>query len=140
MITPLPDRCDLCGACVAICPASALTLGESLLVDHKRCIECMRCIKVCPVAALEYVNRISAKPALSSARAPLQKYQSDVIVIGGGPAGSLASLHAVKNGVTVNLVERRADVGVPVRCGEGIGKKRRFPDHAGAAGMDQEHH
>lgn len=45
----------------------------------------------------------------------------DVIVVGAGPAGSLAAKEAAKAGASVLLVERRKEFGAPVRCGEGIG-------------------
>jgi digeranylgeranylglycerophospholipid reductase len=44
----------------------------------------------------------------------------DVLVVGAGPAGSCAAEAAAKIGASVLLVERRATVGVPVRCGEYI--------------------
>ncbi|MCU0578022.1 MAG: NAD(P)/FAD-dependent oxidoreductase [Desulfobacterota bacterium] len=42
----------------------------------------------------------------------------DVLVVGAGPAGSLAARTAACRGVTVLLAERRQQVGVPVRCAE----------------------
>jgi digeranylgeranylglycerophospholipid reductase len=47
----------------------------------------------------------------------------DIVVIGAGPAGALAAQFASKGGRRVCLVERKEKVGVPVRCGEGIGLK-----------------
>jgi digeranylgeranylglycerophospholipid reductase len=47
----------------------------------------------------------------------------DIVVVGAGPAGSMAALHAAKAGRKVCLFERKPVVGVPVRCGEGIGLK-----------------
>lgn len=54
----------------------------------------------------------------------------DIAVIGAGPAGSMASLHAARLGRRVCLIDRNARVGFPVRCGEGIGIKS-FIAHAG---------
>lgn len=44
----------------------------------------------------------------------------DVVVVGAGPAGSLAAHAAAARGVSVLLVEKRPAIGVPVRCAEGI--------------------
>lgn len=45
----------------------------------------------------------------------------DVIVVGAGPAGSLAAKTAAEKGASVLLLDRRKEFGAPVRCGEGIG-------------------
>ncbi len=42
----------------------------------------------------------------------------DVLVVGSGPAGSVAARYAAMSGATVKILERRPVVGVPVRCGE----------------------
>jgi len=47
----------------------------------------------------------------------------DVVVIGSGPAGSVAARFAAENGAKVLVIERRQEVGVPVLCGEGISRK-----------------
>jgi len=47
----------------------------------------------------------------------------DVVVVGSGPAGSVTARFAAKAGAKVLILERRAEVGVPVLCGEGIGQK-----------------
>ncbi len=46
----------------------------------------------------------------------------DVLVIGAGPGGSTAARYAAKRGLKVLLIEKRPDIGSPVRCGEGISK------------------
>ena len=46
----------------------------------------------------------------------------DVVVVGSGPAGSVTAGYAAKHGAKVLILERRAEVGVPVLCGEGISK------------------
>jgi digeranylgeranylglycerophospholipid reductase len=50
------------------------------------------------------------------------KNNYDVIVVGGGPAGSLAALHAARGGADVLLLEKDREIGSPVRCAEAIGK------------------
>ena len=47
--------------------------------------------------------------------------QYDIIVVGAGPAGSIASEVAAATGVSVLLLEKDAQVGSPVRCAEGVG-------------------
>lgn len=47
----------------------------------------------------------------------------DIIVIGAGPAGAMAARAAAAAGKKTALLERKAQAGVPVRCGEGIGHK-----------------
>ena len=44
--------------------------------------------------------------------------KTDVLVVGSGPAGSVAARYAAEKGVSVLFLERRPQVGVPVRCGE----------------------
>jgi len=46
----------------------------------------------------------------------------DIIVIGAGPAGSSAAMTAAKAGLKVLMVEKRAEIGSPKRCGEGLSK------------------
>ncbi|NYZ74582.1 NAD(P)/FAD-dependent oxidoreductase [Candidatus Micrarchaeota archaeon] len=50
------------------------------------------------------------------------KYDHDVIVIGGGPAGSTFARVAAAGGMDVLVIDKRKEIGVPVRCGEGLGK------------------
>ncbi len=47
----------------------------------------------------------------------------DLIVVGGGPAGSVAALTAAESGVKTLLLEKDRDFGIPVRCAEGVGLK-----------------
>ncbi len=46
----------------------------------------------------------------------------DIIVVGAGPAGSMAARFAAEQGVSVMMMEKDRDVGYPVRCGEAISK------------------
>ncbi len=50
----------------------------------------------------------------------------DVIVVGGGPAGSTAARYAAMGGASVLVLEKDREIGVPVRCGEAV-------DHEGLA-------
>ncbi|PIU41549.1 MAG: hypothetical protein COS99_04860 [Candidatus Omnitrophica bacterium CG07_land_8_20_14_0_80_42_15] len=51
----------------------------------------------------------------------MKKY--DVIVVGAGPAGSMASRTLAKKGLRVLLIERKRIPGMPKQCAEGINKK-----------------
>jgi len=51
------------------------------------------------------------------------KSEYDVIVVGAGPAGSIAARTAAENGLDVLLIEKRQEIGDPVRCAEGTGKE-----------------
>ncbi|BAB60165.1 cofactor biosynthesis protein [Thermoplasma volcanium GSS1] len=46
----------------------------------------------------------------------------DVLVIGGGPGGSTAARYAAKYGLRTLMIEKRPEIGSPVRCGEGLSK------------------
>lgn len=45
---------------------------------------------------------------------------SDVVVVGAGPAGCLAAKTAASKGVHVVLLEEHAEIGAPVHCAEGL--------------------
>ncbi len=47
-----------------------------------------------------------------------EKTKVDVLVVGSGPAGSTAARYAAMSGASVMMIEKRPQVGVPVRCGE----------------------
>ena len=47
----------------------------------------------------------------------------DLIVVGAGPGGSHTAKVAAEKGLEVLLVDRKEEIGTPVRCGEGIGKE-----------------
>lgn len=46
----------------------------------------------------------------------------DVVVVGGGPAGAIAAKISAEKGLKTLLVEKRSQIGDPVRCGEGLNK------------------
>ncbi|RKY82808.1 ferredoxin [candidate division KSB1 bacterium] len=44
------NLCDLCGACVAVCPEDAIILQErNIEVMQDRCTKCGLCAAVCPL-------------------------------------------------------------------------------------------
>ena len=50
-----PRICDLCGACIGVCPPDCIEMTEhSLTVIGHACIKCGFCIPVCPLAALTW--------------------------------------------------------------------------------------
>jgi digeranylgeranylglycerophospholipid reductase len=50
------------------------------------------------------------------------KLDNHVIVVGAGPAGSSTAIGALRAGAEVIIIDRKTNVGVPVQCGEAIGK------------------
>jgi digeranylgeranylglycerophospholipid reductase len=50
------------------------------------------------------------------------KNKYDIVVVGAGPAGSMAARFAAEQGVSVLMLEKDRDVGYPVRCGEAVSK------------------
>jgi digeranylgeranylglycerophospholipid reductase len=61
------------------------------------------------------------------------KKKYDAIIVGAGPAGSTAARFFAEGGAEVIVLDRKREIGVPVRCGEGVGHQglSRFitPDH-----------
>ncbi len=50
------------------------------------------------------------------------KGRYDVVVVGAGPAGSITAKTCAEGGLDVLLIEKRQEIGDPVRCAEGVGK------------------
>jgi len=50
------------------------------------------------------------------------KERYDIIVVGAGPAGSIAAKTAAAHGSDVLMIEKRQEIGDPVRCAEGVAK------------------
>jgi len=46
----------------------------------------------------------------------------DIVVVGAGPAGSTTARYAAMGGCDVILIEKRQEIGSPVRCGEGLAR------------------
>jgi len=49
------------------------------------------------------------------------KNNYDVIIVGGGPSGSMAAIELAKANLSVCVLDKKSDIGSPVRCGEAIG-------------------
>ena len=49
------------------------------------------------------------------------KSNYDVVIIGAGPAGSVAAKTIAQAGRSVLLLEKRQEIGAPVRCAEAVG-------------------
>ena len=47
----------------------------------------------------------------------------DVLVVGAGPTGSMAAKAAARGGARTLMIEKRQEIGTPVRCGEAVGKQ-----------------
>lgn len=55
------------------------------------------------------------------------KREYDIVVVGAGPAGTVAARFAAMQGVDVLVLEKDRDVGYPVRCAEAISKRNVVP-------------
>lgn len=51
------------------------------------------------------------------------KEKYDIVVVGAGPAGSMAARAAAKTGAKVLLLDKRRELGVPVQCGEALAEE-----------------
>lgn len=115
MVTVDAARCAYCGGCVSVCPVGALTLAETRLVVGDDCLECGDCVAACPMGALR------SAPGAGAAAAPIRR-RFDLVVVGAGPGGSTAAFEAARAGLSVLLLEKRQEIGSPVRCAEGVGE------------------
>ncbi len=52
----------------------------------------------------------------------LASQEWDVIIVGAGPGGSIAARDCANYGLKTLVIERRQEIGAPVRCGEGLGE------------------
>jgi len=121
MIAFRGESCTYCGGCVSVCPSGALELaGTRLAIVEERCTGCGLCIQACPTGAL--LTEEEREPCPSVVR---RRY--DLVVVGAGPAGSTAARVGAERGLTVLLVEKRQEIGSPVRCAEGINRELLLP-------------
>jgi digeranylgeranylglycerophospholipid reductase len=120
-------RCAYCGSCVSVCPVGALDLQETRLLVSADCIECNLCLSACPMGALAAgstgTQAVLAPAGHEPSPMPVLKDRYDVIVVGAGPAGSVAAWEAATRGLSVLLLEKRQEIGSPVRCAEGITRR-----------------
>jgi len=113
VITVRADRCGYCGACVGVCPVGAIELAETRLLINEACVDCGLCLAACPVGALQ------AEGYAETDAMPV-RWRYDVVVVGAGPGGSVSAREAAKLGLSVLLLEKRQEIGSPVRCAEGV--------------------
>jgi uncharacterized protein (DUF362 family)/Pyruvate/2-oxoacid:ferredoxin oxidoreductase delta subunit len=53
----LPEKCGLCGICMAACPPRAMAIKEGrLTIDYHSCIRCFCCRELCPEGALDVID------------------------------------------------------------------------------------
>jgi digeranylgeranylglycerophospholipid reductase len=120
MIKVKADRCGYCGACVGVCPVGAIELAETHLLISDACFDCGLCLAACPVGALQAEGY--AETDVISLR---RRY--DVVVVGAGPGGSVSAREAAELGLSVLLLEKRQEIGSPVRCAEGVAHEMLVP-------------
>jgi len=53
----------------------------------------------------------------------MKEEKHDLVVVGAGPAGSVTAKKAAQQGLDVLLIERNQEIGVPVKCAEGVSKE-----------------
>jgi NAD-dependent dihydropyrimidine dehydrogenase PreA subunit len=58
------ERCDGCGACIEVCPESAIYLVDGKAAVHDTlCRDCEACVAACPTAAIALVSESSVVEA-----------------------------------------------------------------------------
>ncbi|MEO8481103.1 MAG: NAD(P)/FAD-dependent oxidoreductase [Acidobacteriota bacterium] len=53
----------------------------------------------------------------------MKTIDTDVLVVGAGPGGSMAAKFAARQGARTLLIEKRQEIGSPVRCAEGVSRE-----------------
>jgi digeranylgeranylglycerophospholipid reductase len=52
----------------------------------------------------------------------MKTYNCDIVVCGAGPGGSMAAKYCAQGGLDTILIEKKAEIGAPLRCAEGVSK------------------
>ncbi len=52
----------------------------------------------------------------------MKTYNCDVVIVGAGPGGSMTAKYCALAGLDTILIEKKAEVGAPLRCAEGVSK------------------
>ena len=114
-------KCDYCGTCASVCACDAVDVGAESISVNERCTDCEICIKACPAGLGPNITAKTEerKPAGDNIPSVLNY---DAVVVGAGPGGSLAAKTIADEGLKVLLIERNREVGVPLRCAEGVSK------------------
>jgi len=58
----VPERCEPCGDCAAVCPADAVTVKDHARIDARKCVNCYACHHRCPKNAIMLRCRTWMKP------------------------------------------------------------------------------
>jgi digeranylgeranylglycerophospholipid reductase len=127
MVIVDPYRCAYCGGCVSVCPVGALSLAETRLVVGEGCLDCGCCVAACPLGALRVEGTVPLEPAVGAGCPRHYRRRYDLVVVGAGPGGSTAALEGARAGLSVLLLEKRQEIGTPVRCAEGVGHEQIAP-------------
>lgn len=53
----------------------------------------------------------------------MRTIECDVVVVGAGPGGGMAARYCAEGGLDTYLIEKKAEIGSPLRCAEGVSKK-----------------
>lgn len=120
------DRCTGCGACIEVCPTSALEF-----VDHKsqalhgeRCIQCRQCAQACPTAALVMHREGTEPPTI---RCPELDPFLQTTVPGQYLVGEVAGKPLVKNAANMGRVVVEHIVASGIGAGRGDGAHPESP-------------
>ncbi len=53
----------------------------------------------------------------------MKTYNCDIVIVGAGPGGSMAAKFCAQAGLDTILIEKKSEIGAPLRCAEGVSKK-----------------